>query len=253
MELIENIPQLIFYKVLLNAIFPTSVILLCFAFFNFKVFKRNPQLGFVLITLVVVAGVRLIFGFTNREGWNYESRRFYCLAAICILFAVVGFPVLVSVSKSLIDKIYKKRSLSLGQLTVFWILVIGLVCIGKGLSLPSYKKYVHEPGKIIKSNTPKDKKSLFVYESLNNNRNTYYSKADKSIHLDTVLNRNKPEYFYDALNVLHEKGYKTYIFIDQSGPGFKKLFTDKGVEFKLKLLKQWKDGDYTLYEYNEKI
>ena len=254
MELIGNISHLIFDKVLWNAVFPTTILLLVFVLFNLKAFKLNSQFIFVFITLIVIIFVRLVFGVAlgggKEGGWDVESRRFYMIGAMYILFVVAGFPVLIDFSKKLTDKFYKKKIFTSKKLVVFWIIVFGIIGIGKGLSVPSYKAYVNEPGEIIKANTPKNMKSLFISESGNDWRKRYHSNADKSININTVLNRGKPVYFYDALKTLKEKGYKPYILVNNSNKRFEKIFTDKGIDFKLKLLKQWKDGEYSLYIYD---
>jgi hypothetical protein len=254
MELIGNISHLVFDKVLWNAVFPSAIVLIVFTFFNLKAFKRNSQFYFVLSTLIVVMFVRLVFGVAfgggAEGGWDCESRRFYGIAALLICFIVVGFPVVINFTKKITDKYYKKRLFSRRMLVVFWVLICGGACIGKGLAPMSYKNYVHEHGIIIKNYTPANSKSLLIYGT-GSWRERYYSNADKCVAIAAVFNEAKPEYFYSALKVLKEKGYKPYIYVDNSDDKFNKKFINKGVEFKLKLIKKWKNGKYSLYECGE--
>jgi hypothetical protein len=258
MEFIVNFSHLFFNKLLWNAVFPSTILLLIFTFYHLKAFKLNKQLIFILIAFTIVFMIHAVFGVLlgagGDGGWDCESRRFYIIAVLTIPFCVLGFPKLIEISEKIYYKFSKKEDINKNKVNrrvlLFWILIFTISCIGKGLSPQSYKEYVNEPGQIIKKNTSKNLNTLFINDDYYDMRSKYYSGADKFLTINEILNKNTPKAFYTKLDNYIKHGYKPFIFTDNSNDKFKKIFTDKNVKFKLNLLKEWKNGEYSLYEYN---
>ena len=253
MELLGNILNLLFNRVLWDAVFPTSVILLFFTFYNVRIFKRNSL--FVFISVCFIIFIRLVFGVLfggGREGgWDCEARRFYIISATLVIFIIAGFPVLVTKTNKLLNRLFKKK-FSCKQISILWLLIICIACIGKGLSPQSYKKYVHEPGMYIKANKVAGEKTMFLFENGGNWRKKYYSNADENLVLSRFFHSDQPEKFIINLKKLHKDGYKIYVLVNNREGRFENYFTNKNVTFPLKLAGSWEKGKTTLFEYNSK-
>jgi hypothetical protein len=263
MDILLRIYNVLFNKMILNSLFPTIIILFIFFLIDFRRIKISLQLNFIILLAALVFFVRIMFSIRGDEliSFTIEARRFYPLNLPILILAVLGFPRLIEFTDSVFIKLSGMKAgfltkyfaflkkLSIKQIVIIWIVIFGIAGIGKGLSAPSYKTYIQEPGKIIAANTGNGKKSLLIYEYGGHWRTVYYCNADKSININKVLNRNKPKYFYNALNLLKDKGYTPYIFVDNSNKRFEDIFTSKTVVFKLKLIKEWKNGEYSLFKY----
>ncbi|MCF7790922.1 MAG: hypothetical protein K9M56_02870 [Victivallales bacterium] len=263
MDIIEIILHTFFEKCLWKAVFPTSLVLLVFAFFNLKAFKKNRrEFIFILVGLIVLLAIRLIWsvGYTIKRDYEFYSpiRRFYDFAILSIPVAVAGFPVLINFSKRILLIFISDKKVKTVHIIIFWIIICSALCISQtvpgGLSTQYLSLYNLK--ETIKNDLPSNKKSLFIYgfakaKGSQYYRMQYFADADKSVNMKSILNIKKPEYFYEGLSKLGKMGYQPYIFEDNRENKFKKIFTDRNLRFKFKLLKEWGNGKYSLLKYIE--
>ena len=192
------------------------------------------------------------FGILKGENgqFNLESRRFYASTVFLILIAVVGFPKLIIFTEYIAAKIYTKRRIKQKWIVFFWIFLIGGVCIGKGLSPQRYKAYIHEVGATIRLLTLQGKIPLLLLETRDKMRIGYYGKI-KCVKLGLVFDPKYPVYFKGTLETFNNMGYQVFLLEDNKAEcHLKDVFDGKKIKDKIKFIRQWKKGKYTLYRFD---
>ena len=252
MELIGNISHLFFDKILWNAVFPTSIILIIFSFYSIDYFRKNKLFVFYFVASLTIILVRsvggVLLGGGNEGGWNCESRRFYAIAAVLIPFSVAGFPLLVDYTYCFLKKIFG-INISHKNVIICLIIIFSIICVGKALSPQSYKNYIHEPNALIEENTPAGAKKILISNDDNFSRKRYYIKADVYIKYWDPMNINKLKKYLKIASTYRLENYCVYFFVDNTNNVFDKFIKSKKNKFSFIELHEWKNGQYTLYKY----
>lgn len=229
-----------------DAMFIPVSILVVFAFFNCKEYKNKKILNFILTALVITLISRYMC-FIHMD-MKINTRYLYPAAFLIIILCVPGFSLITRLLKYISQKSswIKER-----HLIILLLLLIGIGSIWKALGSPDRKHYIHDAAKIIKTSSP----SLLISNLRDSIRVAWHSEAEL-IPLSSVMNIDNPINFANALKILSSKNKNIFLLIKSKDSEFRKIFSDKKVEFPAKLifLKEFKARHkrfYSLYKIGQ--
>ncbi|OGV39612.1 MAG: hypothetical protein A2020_02800 [Lentisphaerae bacterium GWF2_45_14] len=162
-----------FFDKITEAIFPVFMVFLCFSYLGRKAFKDASALRFLIITLLFGLGYRMLVYFI---GVPFPKRYFYPLACTGIILATPGFMVL---SKIIYDRVvlrFKNFKLSYNNFVFYCIVIVSLICVGKGLNPDFDKAWITEIADEIKKRCPPGSEPVLITNS-NDHRIAYYAGA----------------------------------------------------------------------------
>jgi len=156
-----------------EAIFPVFVVFLCFSYFARKYFKDISALRLLLITFIFGLAYRMLVFFI---GVPFPKRYFYPLACTGIILATPGF---VALCRILYDKVVskiRKWNIRYEYFVFYCVLIVSIICIGKGLNPDFDKAWINEIAGEIKKRCPSGTQPVLITNS-NDHRIAYYAGA----------------------------------------------------------------------------
>ena len=230
-------------RLLLDAIFIPTMILIGFAFFSRKEYRNTKMLRFILIALVLSLVSRYIC-FVHMD-MKINTRYLYIVAFYVIILCVPGFFLIVRLLKYIFQKNGRVKE---KHLIIFLLVVIGIGSICKALGPPDTKHYIHDAAKIIKASSD----SIIISNLRDSRRIAWHSDAEL-LPLSYVTDIDNSVNFENALKILSSRNKNIFLFVKYKDDEFRKFFSDKKVAFpaKLILLKEFKAKHgkfYSLYK-----
>jgi hypothetical protein len=156
---------------LLNAIFPTVLILMAFSFREIRKAWKRPCFRLVLVFAAVELFTRVFIFFM---GMPYQGRYLYAIAIFACILAGAGFFELVRLTEPYLKKIGFLKNFNAAAVI---LLIVFSANAGKGLINISDKKYLDIIPALVKENCPAGVRPLIVSD-INDIRIGYYAKAD---------------------------------------------------------------------------
>ena len=157
----------------IEAIFPVFLVFLCFTFMARKTFKDASALRLVLISFGFGLAYRILVFFS---GVPFPKRYFFPLACAGIILATPGF---IALCKILYDRVIskiKKWKISYEHFIFYCIVIVSLICVGKGLNPDFDKAWINEIADEIKKNCPPETQPVLITNS-SDHRIAYYAGA----------------------------------------------------------------------------
>ncbi|MCP4179659.1 MAG: hypothetical protein GY756_18020 [bacterium] len=246
-----------FLNILFRGIYPIIFILVIIAFIhNWRRFLKNKYSRLLIILFIICFIIRFIKFFS--QGWLSER---YLESMILILtpFAAKG---LYDFTKYVNYKIIKKKyKISTNRLFIFFLIIIAVIMMGKVLRPHWDKLWFFSMDTIINKEQSVNAKRIIITNDADVRLIYYTNSAMIGLELNNFKFKNdqyragwdkdksdlmkfkfKPgiRNFYKNISTL---GYKhVYLFLERVDPGkFKNSFISKGLPFKFKLLKEYKD------------
>ena len=230
-------------RLLLDAIFIPTMILIGFAFFNRKEYRNTKMLRFILSALVLSLIIPYIhFVYMDMK---INTRYLYTATFYVIILCVPGFFLILCLLKYIFQKNDRVKE---KHLIIFLLLIIGIGSICKALGPPDKKHYIHDAAKIIKASPD----SIVMSNLRDSKRIAWHSNAEL-LPLSSVTDIENPIDFENALNILSSRNKNIFLFVKCKNDKFRKFFSEKKIAFpaKLILLKEFKAKQkrfYSLYK-----
>ncbi|MFA6291906.1 MAG: hypothetical protein WC637_09010 [Victivallales bacterium] len=156
---------------LMNAIYPTVLILLLFSFKEVRRVWKTPCFRFFMVVAALEAFTRLFIFFM---GVPYQGRYLYAIAIFACIPAGAGLLELARIAEPYLKKIGLFKNIA--AVTVILVIVFA-VNSGKGLISKGDKKYLDAIPALVKENCPPGVRPVIVSE-INDIRIGYYAKAE---------------------------------------------------------------------------
>ena len=156
---------------LLNAIYPTVLLLLVFSFKEIRRVWKTPCFRLVMVIAALEVFTRVFIFFM---GVPYQGRYLYAIAIFACIPAGAGLLELARFAEPYLKKISLLKNI--GAVTVVLVIVFA-VNSGKGLISKDDKKYLDTIPYLVKENCTPGVRPLIISE-INDIRIGYYAKAD---------------------------------------------------------------------------
>lgn len=156
-----------------EAIFPVFVVFLCFSFFARKYFKDIPALRLLLITFGFGLAYRMLVFFI---GVPFPKRYFYPLACTGIILATPGFIALCRILYERVVSKFPKWKIGYEHFVFYGIVIVSLICAGKGLNPDFDKAWINEIADEINTHCPPGTQPILITNS-SDHRIAYYAGA----------------------------------------------------------------------------
>ncbi len=257
-----------------EAIFPIFVVFLCFSYFARRYFKDVSALRLILISFGFGLAYRMLVFFI---GVPFPKRYFFPLACTGIILATPGFVAICSLLYQKVILRFTKWKIRYEQLIFCCVLIVSLICIGKGLNPDFDKAWINEIADEIKKHSPAGAQPVLITNS-SDHRIAYYAGAfylyyalppyaifllnkngkmidnhKKTINGAIVCMGTGPiagqniaidmPYGLENLgrNVEELGGERVFFLMEESDKAFRARFSRTGNPFPLKLIKEYRE------------
>ncbi|MFA6567959.1 MAG: hypothetical protein WCS96_07075 [Victivallales bacterium] len=161
---------IVFLWKMLDAVFPTVIILLAFSWKGLKTVKNTPEFRMFLIFLGVVSASRLFIFFS---GLPYQGRYLYPIVVALLPIAAFGFNELIIFLQNL--KVFKKTS----PLSIAGMVIVAIVAVnaGKALYFTPDKQWIKDVSALVRKCQDAGKPAVLI-SGVEDMRIAYYSGAE---------------------------------------------------------------------------
>ena len=158
---------------LLDTVFPVILVLLFFAYFRRKDFKRGPALRMLIVLVAMITASRILL---YLSGIKFAGRYFYDFVILSICFAAPGVYCLADIFKQVINRKYP--AFSSRHAVGLVMLIAASVCLGKAFHVHmNSKRWIFDTAETVQANLNGSESAVLVSNNADR-RAAYYADAE---------------------------------------------------------------------------
>ena len=227
----------IFADRMAKALFPSTILLLIFTWWNRKQFERNSAFWFLVVATSLTFTMRFLYYMMGYS--RYSNRYLYTLVVMLIVISVPGL-------FKIVDIITRKSKWSKQSVMTGVLIVFCLGSLGKGIHHKDEKAFYRHMGQTVKELCG-DSPRVLINDNNDYKRLSYYAGTMNGVSCQNcgvaeLMTRVKEK---TALG-------RVFVFKRIADAEFRTSFSKAGVSFELKLIETFHDKKkrpYNLYEY----